>query len=103
MLSLRVVGDTDDGVTARMEPEPGTDWTISCHLSISSLSSFGRLFPGSAGSLEQAQPSHPLPLGTSGSRYRVWPSSTRMGRQLLPASGNAGLSPCQENRQEQKV
>ena len=53
---------------------------------MSSLSGLSKLFLGSAGSFEQAQPSHLLLLGTSGYRYRVWPSSIQMGRQLFPAS-----------------
>ena len=64
----------------RMESESGADWTICCHLNISSLSSFSKLFLGSAGSFEQAQPSHLLLLGTSASRYRDWPSSIQMGK-----------------------
>lgn len=80
---------------ARTEPVAGTDCAICCHLNFGGLSCFGRLFPGSVGSLEQVQPSYSCSLAPLGPGAGFGPHMGMSG-QLLPSSGNAGLSPCQE-------
>lgn len=103
MLNLRVVGDTDDSVTARMEPEPGTDWTTGCHVSIRTLRSLGRLLPALQRPLSKH--GHLIPRSLS-------PLGPGIQGLALKHTGGETAASCQwqrrpqslpSNRQEQKV
>lgn len=92
MLNLRVVGDTDDSVMARMEPEPGTDWTTACHVSIRTLSSLGRLFPALQGPLSKHSHLIPRSLAPLGPGTGFGPQACGWGDScFLPVAMQASV------------
>lgn len=92
MLNLRVVGDTDDSVTSRMEPEPGTDWTTGCHVSIRTLRSLGRLFPALQGPLSKHGRLIPRSLAPLGPGTGLGPQACGRGDScFLPVATQASV------------